>query len=404
MGGSVRFIQISDIHLGARVLPRCFSNTSKIRKMREDEILLSLESLKDIAEETCAEVVLVVGDLFDRDSVSAEIVNKTFEIFSALPPVFIVPGNHDYISGASPYSEYERSRRGLTEIPSNVHIFSGGDFTSAYLPNRADVCITAKAFTGNVVVMDHPLAEKIPRDPAEISILLHHGARTQFVFEEKTKITAPFTASELLAQSFSYTALGHYHSYSVIENADGIIKAAYSGRPFACEFHSKDGCVLVGEVTHDGVKELTQYDIDIRKIFDISIYCDNVGSNQELLDLAMNQCIKNEVLKDDIVRLRFVGTKKTEFKPELLLPQEEFFACTGDFSELKLGYDIDELLDIAEGRAATAESLFLKKMYIKIKAANDKEDKINLLGALDYGMKALRGIRIVPSDIIDPEE
>ena len=401
---SVKFIQISDLHLGSRVLPRCFAATSEVRLKREEEILEALESLIAIFAEEKAELLLVAGDLFDNDLVAPELVNRVFAIFSRLPFTCILPGNHDYLSGASPYSEYERARRGLESIPDNVHIFNGTDYSSVYLPGRGDVSVTGRPFTGNTAVTEHLLAQRIPRDPAEITLLLHHGARTQFTFEEMMKITAPFTAAELLAQGFSYTALGHYHSFSALESAEGLIKAAYAGRPFACEFRAKNGCILIGTATASGVEELIQYDIDFRKIFDLEIYCDNAGSNAELLDLVRVECGKNNVHRDDIVRFRFTGTRKSDFMPELLLPREELFAFIPDFSELHLGYDTARLLEEAEGKAATVESLFLREIHSQLAEEPDFESRVVLLDALDYGMKALRGIRVIPRDISEEEE
>ncbi len=399
MVNSLKFVQISDLHLGARVLPRCFSTTSEFRLQREEELLSELEELPAIFARYQAEVLLVAGDLFDRDAVSAELVNRVFALFACLPYVFILPGNHDYISGASPYSEYERMHRGLEPIPENVYIFSGKEYQSVYLPDRSDVSVTARAFTGNSTITEHRLAQKIPRDPAPITILLHHGARTQFTFEEKMKVTAPFTAAELLAQNFSYTALGHYHSYSAIESGDGMIKAAYSGRPFAAEFRAKNGCILIGEVTPSGVENLERYMLDKRRIFDLKVYCENVQSNAELLALARETAAQNDVGKQDIVRFNFSGTKKTEFRVELLLPPGEYYAAVGYFAELQLGYDIEQLLVQAQSKAATAESLFVKDIYEQICQEEDPEEKRILYDALDYGVKALRGIGIIPKEI-----
>ncbi len=404
MSDVLKFIQISDVHLGARVLPRCFSVTSEVRLAREEEILQGLESLVDIFSEEGAEVLLVAGDLFDNDAVSPEVVNRVFAIFGDLPFTCILPGNHDYISASSPYSKYERASRGLSPLPENVHIFRGNSYSSVYLPGRGDVVITGCPFTGNTAVTEHLMAKLIPRDPAAISLLLHHGARTQFAFEERMKITAPFTASELLAQDFTYTALGHYHSYSTIDNAEGLIKAAYSGRPFACEFRAKNGCILIGEVGEAGVSSLIQYDIDTRRIFDLEVSCENVGDNAELAELAHNECQRNNVLPDDILRLRFLGTKKIDFRPEIIFNTLEQYAFAADFSGLHLGYDVEELLTEAEGKGATAESMFVRGIYAKLSEVEEKNEKAVLLDALDYGMKALRGIRVVPKEYISEDE
>ena len=401
---TVRFLQLSDLHLGSRVLPRCFSVTSTVRKEREQEIISGLEKLIDICKEDDIEVVLAAGDLFDRDTVDTDIVNVFFDILAEFPPVFILPGNHDYISGASPYSTLERAKRGLTEIPDNVQIFSGSEYSTLYLPQRADVSITGKPFRSNVIQSEHLLAEKIPRDPTPITILLHHGARTQFVFEEAVKITSPFTASELLAQGFSYTALGHYHSFSTIKNAEGMVKAAYSGRPFACEFSARNGSCLGGVISPEGVEELIHYDIDKRKIYDLTVYCDNVESNKQIQVLAQEELEKQEISTADLIRFIFRGTKINDFKPELLLPSDIFFALAADFTELAVGYDVQELLKESEGKAASAESLYARNIYDLLARSESEDEKRILFAALDYGMKALRGNKIIPNDVSDITE
>ncbi len=368
------------------------------KKQRESELRASIDKLAEIVKSTNAGIVLIPGDLFDRESVDNDLVNHVAGVFAALPPVFITPGNHDYTSPGSPYSNEQRTRRGLVEWPENVYIFEDEDFATRYLPGRVDVAVTGHAFRANVPVTEHRLAKRIPRDPAEISILLLHGSRTQFAFEESQKLTLPFTAGELLAQGFSYAALGHYHTYSEIVDGPGSIRGLYGGRPFAAENGSDGlGCIS-GVISKAGATELERHSLDSRKTYEITVVCDNVATPEEMKKLAAKAYQESGAGAYDLARYNFCGTYLPGFSPKIDIDPEWHFASAVNFSHLRPGYDLQGLLEGADGRSASAESLFARELVGLIEQAEDEEREI-LEDALDYGLRALHGLDISPREV-----
>lgn len=399
MSTGVKFLQLSDLHLGGRSFPGCFEIDAQKTTLRNKELVDSLKKLPTLAKEVEAEIILIPGDLFDRESADANIINTACKEFADLPPVFITPGNHDYLSANSPYSHSERTRRGLEFWPENVYIFESFDFSTRYLPGRPEVAITGSAFRSNAQLSEHQLANKIPRDPAEISILLLHGSRTQFALEESQKITLPFTATELLKQNFSYTALGHYHTYSEINDGAGNLRAVYGGRPFGSEFLSGNAGCISGVITHQGASEIKVHSLDERKLLDITVYCQNVSSNKELTDLALNAFSDNGGSKNDLVRFNFTGTHSPEYRPRVEIDPNLCFASTASFAELRSGYDLKSLLQAAESSAPSAECLFAKKINDMIINTDSATERRMLNDALDYGLKAINNLPIKAREI-----
>lgn len=398
MSEGIRFLQISDLHLGGRAYPRCFDLSAEQERLRNDELRSSLRKLVDIARANEVEIVLIPGDLFDRESAHNDLVNYVADIFAALPPVFLTPGNHDYLSPGGPYAPQERKRRGLRPWPDNVHIFSHEEFSTAYHPKRPEVAITGHAFHANQPVTAHRLAQRLLRDPAEISILLLHGSRTQFTLEEAQKITLPFTATELLQQGFSYSALGHYHSYSDIVDAQGNLRAAYAGRPFNAEFTHDHLGGLTGVITGEGAQEIRRFTLDQRRIMDIPVFCENAATPEELNRLAEFAFQKSDSGPEDLVRYRFTGTYIPGTRLRVTIPPERHFASAISFAQLRPGYDIKALLEAAEAEAASAESLYAKQMQQRLESASDDTERKAIRDALDYGMRALRGLPLQAAD------
>lgn len=401
---TVRFLQVSDLHLGGRAWPSCFALDHAKAAIRKAELRQSVRRLLELVRGTTPDLVLIPGDFFDRESVDAATVNLVVETFAAMgdTPVFLAPGNHDYMSPTSPYAQDERKRRGLTPWPPNVHLFSGHDWNTLYLPDNADVSITARAFRANVPVTERPLSGRIPRDPAALSILMLHGARTQFAFEESQKITCPFTSAELLAQGFTYTALGHYHTFSEIRDGNGNLRAVYGGRPFAAEFTRSGavagGCV-VGTLTAEGAVDCSCHPLDGRRLLDVEVPCEGVGTPEILAAMAREAFDAAGGTDQDLVRFRFVGTHVPDWTPRVPPLAGIGFAACGSVAGLRAGYDLAALVAEAEREAAGVESLFAREMTARLEAEGDPDARVILEDALDYGLRALRGLPLEVRDV-----
>ena len=90
----MRIIHCADLHLDSRL--QTHLNREKA-KMRRDELLRNFERLAEYASGNGVEVILISGDLFDTDTVSALAANTVLAVIAAHPRIrfYYLRGNHD---------------------------------------------------------------------------------------------------------------------------------------------------------------------------------------------------------------------------------------------------------------------------------------------------------------------
>ena len=131
---TVKFLQISDLHLGARFAWL----TPERRAERRREQQRALEGAVRLAIERGVDAILIPGDLFDGVEIDAENLAVAIHSFrmTGCPPVFIAPGNHDPYSESSPtWSPRLLAARGL-RWPAHVHVFADPHWSSVRLEER----------------------------------------------------------------------------------------------------------------------------------------------------------------------------------------------------------------------------------------------------------------------------
>ena len=143
--------------------------------------------------ENC-DMMLLAGDLFDGVATPATVQTLKQFLADAGVPVFITPGNHDYVGANSPW---------LTEVwPENVHIFTKDTIASVYLPE-----LGCRVYGAGFVSMDcGSLLEGFTANPEVLSIGIFHGDPTQV-----TSPYCPITTAQVQNSGLAYLALGHIH-------------------------------------------------------------------------------------------------------------------------------------------------------------------------------------------------
>src|SRR5512141_340315 len=133
----VRFLQVSDLHLG-----RPFGWLPQDRRAdRRHDQRRALENAVRQAVERGVDAILLPGDLFDLDYVDADTLGFALHAFDlgGCPPVFIAPGNHDPVSTTSPYWNPALLRARGHAWPAHVHVFDAPEWRARPLPGREDV-------------------------------------------------------------------------------------------------------------------------------------------------------------------------------------------------------------------------------------------------------------------------
>ena len=119
----LNIIHGADFHLDSP-----FSGLSPQRAaQRRGEQRELLSRLAQLAREQQADLVLLSGDLMDRDNVYRETAQALSQTLGSIPcPVFLAPGNHDYYGPSSVYA--------TLDWPDNVHIFTSPNLEGVDLP------------------------------------------------------------------------------------------------------------------------------------------------------------------------------------------------------------------------------------------------------------------------------
>lgn len=258
----MKFIHISDLHLGKRVY--------EFPMLEEQRDIL--EKILGIAKDERADGVLVAGDVYDRQVPSAEAVQLFDWFLTALAEmglyVFVISGNHDSAERLAFGARLMETQRVYL-----APVFAGEVKTVSLTDAYGELCIYLLPFIKPAYVRrfypDREIAdyeealgtvmEHMSVDETKRNILLAHQFVTGASRSESEEITAgglDNVSAEHFA-AFDYTALGHIHRPQSV----GAATIRYCGTPLKYSFseagHEKS--VTVVELMEKGR-------IDIRTI------------------------------------------------------------------------------------------------------------------------------------------
>ena len=205
----LKIIHAADLHLDS---PFAGLSPEQAAARRQEQRTL-LDRLADLANEECADLVLLAGDLLDCKRVYRETVDALAQTLGRIRArVFISPGNHDPYNAASPYA--------LPIWPDNVHIFTSPVTTGVSIP-ELDCTVYGAAFTAEQR-SDAVLEGFCARDPG-LKLMVLHG-------NVQGRDYAPISPAHIAASSLDYLALGHIHQASGLQKS-GNTFWAYPGCP-----------------------------------------------------------------------------------------------------------------------------------------------------------------------------
>ena len=179
--------------------------------LRQQQRLLPGKMAQICRREGCG-LVLLAGDLFDGNPGAESIEALKQGLADCGVPVFISPGNHDFVSDTSPWE--------TESWPENVHIFRGG-LESVSLPG-----LDLKIYGAGYQSMDcPPLLEHFSAEGEETwKIGLLHADPTG-----KRSPYCPITTAQVRASGLNYLALGHIHKAGFFQAGDTL--CAWPGCP-----------------------------------------------------------------------------------------------------------------------------------------------------------------------------
>lgn len=158
------------------------------------ELLKIPQKIADLFRRESCDLVLLSGDLFDGPAADESVRLLRDALAQCAVPVFISPGNHDFLAPGSPWLE--------EQWPENVHVFKGG-MTSVAVPE-----LDCRVYGAGYTSMDCPgLLSGFRASGQEMyHIAVLHGDPMQL-----RSPYCPITAAQVRDSGLDYLALGHIH-------------------------------------------------------------------------------------------------------------------------------------------------------------------------------------------------
>ncbi len=245
----IRILHAGDIHLDS-----IFQSLSPARAEARREEFRS--ALRDMAAYICREkidVLLLSGDLFDEEFVTAETVLTLQRIFEEMADteVYISPGNHDPYTASSLYA--------AKPFPENVTVFKDEKIHKV-LSTRYPVTVFGYAFTGTSLPIS-PLAGFCADSDGRLQLVVGHAD-----LDVPLSVYAPVMTGDILSFGAHYTALSHRHNAESINRA-GDVLYGYSGFFLGRSFDEigKGGVHLITATCVDEKWQLTAERISFSK-------------------------------------------------------------------------------------------------------------------------------------------
>lgn len=222
----MKLIHCADLHLDSKLHTHLDRDSAKRRR---DELLRNFERLAGYASQNGVEAVLIGGDLFDRDTVSALAKNTVLSVIEAHPDIrfYYLRGNHD----TGDCLGMNSSGRGAA--PSNLFLF-GNRWKTYREGKRGRIAITGMELTRE---NSASAPASLRTDPACFNIVLLHGQETggrsssaaglpsetgsgsfseQIIAGKNEKgggYAGVISIPALRGKNIDYLALGHIHAY-----------------------------------------------------------------------------------------------------------------------------------------------------------------------------------------------
>ena len=181
----------------------------------------ALISVVDAVADNEGDMLLLVGDVFDNERVSDEVLDSFLTQIARLDtPALVLPGNHDLIHETSVYR-----RAPFNDAPKNLFVFKG---TEGEVLSFPDLCID---FWGRAMPMHTPAFKPLQGMPSPIGnnwlVAMAHG---HFHYDEDRDMrSSPIYPHEVAESRCHYLALGHWDRH--VDVSQGNTTAVYSGCP-----------------------------------------------------------------------------------------------------------------------------------------------------------------------------
>lgn len=369
-----RLVHIADVHLDASYaragLSKGFGNR------RRQELRDVVQRILQDSASWPADAVLIAGDLFDLDRISADTAAFLHTVFAAVDPlpILIAAGNHDPASLASPYIR--------ESWPSNVFIFSKPEWESVSLYNGG-LIVHGFGFDGPDLTTN-PFANLVIEQDKAVHVAVAHGSERGHQPEGKLSY-APFYGDEVADPNLRYLALGHIHIQQEIAG-EMPTTMYYSGPPQGHDF-SETGPRGYLRIELGPKKTTVTPIISSLSCYETwSIDCASMDSAQDAVEAI--RVLEPTGPGRRIARITLTGTVSPELHSGLLRIKDTFddvFELLELVDQTVSAEDYDHL---AQGSTSLGD--FTRRMNGEIERAQDVAQRQLLERAREVGVASFR--------------
>ena len=251
----IKILHSADWHLDSPLLQRSPEQTARLQAA----LRRIPEQVAALCKKHSCDLMLLSGDLFDGPCAADTLQAVRNALEEAAVPVFISPGNHDFVGFDSPW---------LAETwPGNVHIFTHPVIEAVEVAGL-DCTVVGAGYTG----MDCAglLGDYTPRHDTRYSVGILHGDPTQV-----SSPYCPITTEQVLRSGLDYLALGHIHKGDSFRA--GKTLCAWPGCPQGRGYDETGdkGALLV---TLEETAEITFLPLDGPRFYDLEAPADGLSA------------------------------------------------------------------------------------------------------------------------------
>ncbi len=370
----IKILHCADLHLDS---PMSALGASK-SELRRNDLRAAFTALTLSAKTNNVDFLLIAGDLFDCEFVSKDTLALLSREFEAIPDcnIIIAPGNHDPYTSSSYYR--------LSGFPKNVYIFNSPEISFFDFPEK-NTTIYGWAFTDEHMT-SCPLENFTVGNPDRINILVAHGD-----LDRPDSEYCPISSKLIIKTGFDYAALGHRHSYEVMNDSRIAYSGCLEGRGFD-EIGEKGAILAVAD--KDATPQFAAKFVSFsRRCYHIeNLDVGGATSNADILKKIETLIAESRYADNSALRIYLTGEVSGDFKISPTFISEQF-------SGLFILEIIDRTLPILD-KDKLRNDLTVKGAYFRALASQLSSDDSNereiAAMALRYGLAALGG-----NDIVD---
>ena len=362
----MKLIHCADLHLDSKLHTHLDRDRAKRRR---DELLNNFERLAEYASRKGVEAVLIAGDLFDRDTVSALAKNTVLSVIKAHPDIrfYYLRGNHDTGDCLG------TKESGSGAAPANLFLF-GNRWKTYREGEKGRIAITGMELTRE---NSAGVPASLRTDPACFNIVMLHGQETggrpasaeglppgtaygrhfEQTFSAKGEkeekgggYAGVISIPALRGRNIDYLALGHIHACK---------KAPLDSRGIYCY----PGCLEGRGFDESGPRGFAMLEIDEdrrtmthlfvpfaqRTLYAVRADVTGCMSTAQMKDMAENALRAAGCTSKDMADVTLCGELEVDCEKDLgylrtVLESEFFFARLRDATRLRLNVE-DYLYD-----------------------------------------------------------